>query len=69
MVIYTKVFLIYYTIMAYTTSLLVSVDYSIFGVGSRVSNFNQSEARKHCFLASDWPKFVTLPRKFFTLYI
>ena len=23
----------------------------------RVSNFNQSEARKHCFLASDWSKF------------
>ena len=28
----------------------------------RVSNFNQSEARKHCFLASDWLKFETLPR-------
>ena len=28
----------------------------------RVSNFNQSEARKHCFLASDWSKFETLPR-------
>ena len=30
----------------------------------RVSNFHQSEARKHCFLASDWLKFETLPRKF-----
>ena len=28
----------------------------------RVSNFNQSEARKHCFLVSDWSKFETLPR-------
>ena len=30
----------------------------------RVSNFNQSEAIKHCFLASDWLRFVTLPRKY-----
>ena len=28
----------------------------------RVSNSNQSDARKHCFLASDWSKFETLPR-------
>ena len=28
----------------------------------RVSNFNQSEARKQCFLDSDWLKFETLPR-------
>ena len=35
----------------------------------RVSNFNQSEARKHCFLSSDWLKFETLPRKYRTLYI
>ena len=28
----------------------------------RVSNFDQSESRKHCFLASDRLKFVTLPR-------
>ena len=34
----------------------------------RVSNFNQSEARKQCFLASDWLKFETLPRKFRTLF-
>ena len=33
----------------------------------RVTNFNQTEARTHCFLASDWLKFVTLPRKFRTL--
>ena len=26
-----------------------------------VSNFNQSEARKHCFLASGWLKFETSP--------
>ena len=30
----------------------------------RVSNFNQSEARKQCFLASHWSKYETLPRKF-----
>ena len=34
----------------------------------RVSHFNQSEARKQCFLASDWLKYETLPRKFRTLY-
>ena len=28
----------------------------------RVSYFNQSEARKGCFLASDWLKYETLPR-------
>ena len=33
----------------------------------RVSNLNQSEARKQCFLASYWLKFETLPRKFRTL--
>ena len=30
----------------------------------RVSNFNQSEARMHCFLVSDWLKFETIPRKY-----
>ena len=34
----------------------------------RVSNFNQSGARKHCFLDSGWLKFETLPRKYLTLY-
>ena len=29
-----------------------------------VSNFNQSEARKQCFLASDWLKFETVHVKF-----
>ena len=33
----------------------------------RVSYFNQSEGRKHPFLASDWLKYETLPRKFRTL--
>ena len=31
-----------------------------------VANFNQSEARKQCFLASDWLLFETLPRKYRT---
>ena len=35
----------------------------------KVSNFNQSEAIKHCFLASDWSKFKTLPRKYRTLFL
>ena len=35
----------------------------------RVSYFNQSEARKHPFLASDWLKYETLPRKFRTLLL
>ena len=34
----------------------------------RVSYFNQSKARKRCFLAFDWLKFETLPRKYRTLY-
>ena len=29
-----------------------------------VSNFNQSEVRKHSFLASDWLTFDTLPQKY-----
>ena len=33
----------------------------------RVTIFNQSEARKHCSLPSDWLKFETLPRKYRTL--
>ena len=32
----------------------------------RASKFNQSEARKQCFLDSDWLEFVTLPRKYRT---
>ena len=42
--------------------------YRVRNFRGRVSNFNQSEARKQCFLASDWLKFETLPRKFRTLY-
>ena len=34
----------------------------------RITNFNQSEARKHCFFVSDWLKYETLPRKYRTLY-
>ena len=33
----------------------------------RVSYFDQSEARKHRFLASDWSKYETLLRKYRTL--
>ena len=35
----------------------------------KVSKFNQSEAREHCFLASDWLKVETLPRKYRTLLL
>ena len=42
--------------------------YRVRNFRGRVTNFDQSEARKHCFLDSDWSKFVTLPRKFRTLY-
>ena len=35
----------------------------------RVSYFEQSEARKNRFLASDWSKYETLPRKYRTLWI
>ena len=34
---------------------------------NRVTNFNQSETREHCFLAPDWSKFEILPRKYRTL--
>ena len=33
----------------------------------RVSNFNHSEARKQCYLPSDWLKLWTLPRKYCSL--
>ena len=41
--------------------------YRVRNFRGRVSYFNQSEARKQCFLASDWLKYETLPRKFRTL--
>ena len=41
--------------------------YRVRNFRGRVSYFNQSEARKHPFLASDWLKYETLPRKFRTL--
>ena len=40
----------------------VSGVYRVRNYRGKVTNFNQSEARKHCFLASDWSKFETLPR-------
>ena len=43
--------------------------YRVRNFRGRVSYFNQSEARKGCFLASDWLKYETLPRKFRTLFI
>ena len=36
--------------------------YRVRNCRGRVSNFDQSEARKQCFLATDWSKFETLPR-------
>ena len=44
-------------------------NYRVRNFRGRVSNFSQSEARKQCFLASDWLKFETLPRKFRTLLV
>ena len=38
-------------------------DYRVRHYRGRVSNFNQSEARKQCLLDSDWSKFETLPPK------
>ena len=43
------------------------IEYIIFGEGSQFS-FNQSEARRHCILASDWLKLETLPRKYRGLF-
>ena len=39
----------------------IDLAYRVRNYRGRVSNFNQSEVRKHCFLAPDWSKFVTLP--------
>ena len=39
-----------------------SLNYRVRNYRGRVSNFDQSEARKQRFLASDWLKFETLPR-------
>ena len=47
----------------------VLVWYRVRNFRIRVTNFNQSEARTRCFLASDWLNFETLPRKFRILLI
>ena len=41
--------------------------YRVRNFRGRVSYFNQSEAREQSFLASDWLKLETLPRKYRTL--
>ena len=41
--------------------------YGIFGEGFHISSFDQSEARKLCFFASDWSRYETLPRRYRTL--
>ena len=42
--------------------MMVVEDYRVRYFRGRVSNSNQSEARKRCFLASDWLKFEILPK-------
>ena len=54
--------------LSHLLSLVIRFTYRVRNFRGRVSNFNQSEARKQCVLASDWLKFVTLPRKFRTLF-
>ena len=49
------------------TSIEIIQVYSVRYFRGRVSNFNQSEARKHSFIASDRLKFETLSRKYRTL--
>ena len=46
---------------------IISMDNRVRYFRGRVSNFNQSEERKQCFLPSDWLKFETLPREYRTL--
>ena len=46
-----------------------SIEHGIFGGGSQLSNFNQSEARKQCFLASDWLNLGNFPRKYRALLV
>ena len=43
--------------------------YRVRNYRGRVTNFDQSEARKQCFLASDWLKFETLPDNFVLSYV
>ena len=50
-------------------SSMVIVAYGVWYFWGRVTNFNQLEAGKQCFLASDWLKFETLPLKYRTLYL
>ena len=45
----------------------IVIEYGIFGDRGGVSNFHQPEARRDCFLASDWRKFEALPRKYRSL--
>ena len=44
------------------------IEYGIFGEGSQISSNQKSEARKQCFLVSDWSKFGPLPQKCRALY-
>ena len=46
----------------------VDNDYRVRYSCGGVSNFNQSEAKKHRFLGSDWLKFETIPLKYRTLF-
>ena len=51
------------------SGLVVLVGYNrVRYIRGRVSNFHQSEARKDCFLASDWSKFETLHETFAWFY-
>ena len=43
------------------------INYRVRYFRGRIPKFNQSEARKRCFLSSYWLKFGTLPRKYRTL--
>ena len=45
----------------------ICLSYRVRYYWGRVLNFDQSESRKHSFLASNWLKFETLPRKYRTL--
>ena len=43
---------------------LSGTDHRVRYFRGRVSYFDQSEARKHRFLASDWSKYEIFPRKY-----
>ena len=61
------IFYIYGSIWVYIWFFILT--YRVPIESGELSNFNQSDARNHCFLASNWLKFENPPQKYCTLLI